>query len=131
MFNFDFIEKGLGIASVPDFMYNFFKKMFLMLYSVNWPNFIAWLTLLFKILVNMCIAFVCQPGCVVIDFEVNLIFLIKPFSYITKMPIQKFKYLENKKSFKGEIKNIFHLFKRAFRCQKLSQTLECVFKERV
>ena len=26
-------------------------------------------------------------------------------------------------------KNIFHLFKRAFRCQQLSQTLECTFKE--
>ena len=27
---------------------------------------------------------------------------------------QKFKYLENKKSFYNEIKNIFHYFKRAF-----------------
>ena len=27
----------------------------------------------------MCIAIVCKPGCVVMDFEVNFIFLIKPF----------------------------------------------------
>ena len=41
---------------------------------------------------------------------------------------QKFKYLENEKSFYCEIKSIFHFFKKAFRCQKLSQTLECAFK---
>ena len=42
---------------------------------------------------------------------------------------QKFKYLENKRSFYDEPKSIFHLFKRAFRCQMLSQTLECIFKQ--
>ena len=62
-----------------------------------------------------------------LDFEINLIFLIEPFSYMTKKWKKKSKYLENKKSFKGEIKSIFHLFERAFRCQKLSQTLECAF----
>ena len=30
-----------------------------------------------EILGNMCIAIVCFPGCEVINFEVNLIFLIK------------------------------------------------------
>ena len=47
---------------------------------------------------------------------------------MTKKSRQKFKYLENEKSFYGEIKSIFHFFKKAFRCQKLSQTLECAFK---
>ena len=37
------------------------------------------------------------------------------------------KYRENEKSFWGEIKSIFHHFKRAFSCQKLSQNWECVF----
>ena len=32
-----------------------------------------------EILGNMCIAIVCKPGCDVMNFEVNLIFLIKPF----------------------------------------------------
>ena len=45
-------------------------------------------------------------------FEINLIFLIKPFSYMTEKSRQKFKYLENKKSFKEEIKSIFIVFKR-------------------
>ena len=35
------------------------RKMFLILYSTNWPNFISWLNLLLDILVNMNIAFVC------------------------------------------------------------------------
>ena len=60
----------------------------------------------------MCIAIVCKPGFDVIDFEINLIFLIKPFSYITIKSRQKFKYLENEKNFYGEIKSIFNLFKR-------------------
>ena len=33
------------------------------------------------------------------DFEINLIFLIKPLSYMTKKSRQKFKYLENEKMF--------------------------------
>ena len=44
-------------------------------------------------------------------FNINLIFLIKPFCYMTKKSRQKLKYLENEKSFWGEIKSIFHHFK--------------------
>ena len=40
------------------FLYDFSRKMFLMLYSINWPNAIAWLPLLIEILVNMCIVIV-------------------------------------------------------------------------
>ena len=69
-----------------------------MLHSNNWPNFIVWLLLLLEILSNIFITIVCQPGCDVIKFEINLIFLIK------------LKYLENEKSFWREIKNIFYHF---------------------
>ena len=41
------------------------------------------------------------------NFEINLILLIKPFCYTTKMSKQRFKYVENEKSFLGEIKIIF------------------------
>ena len=54
-------------------------------------------------------------------FEINLIFLIQPFRYMTKKLRQKIKYLENEKSFYGKIKNIFRHFWRAF-CQKLPET---------
>ena len=58
----------------------------------------------------MCIAIVCFPGYDVIDFEINLIFLIEPFSYITRESTQKFIYLDNKKSDEAEIKT-FIIFK--------------------
>ena len=41
MLNFEFLEKGLGIVSPPHFVYDFSRKMFLMLYSINRPNFIV------------------------------------------------------------------------------------------
>ena len=42
---------------------------------------------------------VCFSVCVVINFEINLVFLIKPFFYMTKTARQKFKYLEYEKTF--------------------------------
>ena len=38
IFNFDFLEKVLEIVA-----YDFSRKMFLMLYTVNWSNVIVWL----------------------------------------------------------------------------------------
>ena len=55
MLNFIFLEKRLGLVSPPRFVYDFSEKMFLMLHSINWPNFIALLLLLLEILDNMCI----------------------------------------------------------------------------
>ena len=37
MLNFDFSEKGLELVSSSHFVYDFLRKMFLMLYSINWP----------------------------------------------------------------------------------------------
>ena len=70
----------------------------------------VWLPLLVKTLGNMCITTACYPGFDVINFEIKLIFLINSFIYMTKKSRQKFKYLENRKSFSGEIKSIFHHF---------------------
>ena len=58
----------------------------------------------------MCTAIVCLPGCDVLKFEINLIFLTKPFFYMIKISRQKFKYLENEKRFSGKIKSIFYHF---------------------
>ena len=71
---------------------------------------ISFISLVISILFlrNMCIAIACFIGCDVINFEIKLIFLIQPFLHVTKKPRQKFKYLENEKSFPGEIKGIFH-----------------------
>ena len=59
----------------------------------------------------MCITIFCFSGCDVINFKINLTILIKSR--------QKFKYLEDKKSFQSEIKSIFDHFSRAFSCQKI------------
>ena len=64
----------------------------------------------FDILGNMCIAIVCFTVCDVINFKVDLTFLIKPFFCMTKKSRQKLSYLGNKKRFQGKIKIIFHHF---------------------
>ena len=48
------------------------------------------------------------PGCDVVNFETNLVLLIKSLFFMTKRSRQKLKYLENEKSFYSEIKSIFH-----------------------
>ena len=58
----------------------------------------------------MYIAIVCYPGSDVIEFEINIVFLIESLFLHGKKSLQKLKYLENKKSFEGEIKSIFHQF---------------------
>ena len=68
MLKFHYLDKGLGIVFPAYFVYDVLIKMFF-----------AWLLLLFEILGNMCIATVYYPGCDVMDFEINVIFLIKPF----------------------------------------------------
>ena len=72
--NFDFSGKGYGVASPAHFIYDFF-----MLYSINCPNLIVWLTLLPEILGNMCIVIISCPVYEVINFETNQTFLSSGF----------------------------------------------------
>ena len=74
--------------------------------------------LFLEILDNICIAIVYFPGCDVIYFETNVIFLIKLFFYMTKNSKEKFKYLENGKSFEGELKKHFSVFLKCFQSPK-------------
>ena len=48
----------------------------------------------------ICIAIVCSPGCEVGNFEIDFIFLIKSFFYMTKKSMLKIKYLVNEIPFK-------------------------------
>ena len=91
MVNFDFLEKGLGIVSPPHLVCHFPKKMFLMLYFINWSNFIVWLLLLLEIFGNMCMVIVCFPGCDVMNFEINLILLINILIILRKKRVLKVK----------------------------------------
>ena len=120
---FWYFRKGCGNS------FSTTRKIFFMLYFINWTNLITWLPLHMEILGNMCMTRICFPECDVINFEINLIFLITPFFYMTKKWRQNFKYLEKEKSFQGEIKSIFHYFYRAFGGQRLTQTWECAFND--
>ena len=121
MLNINFPEKGLGLVSPPYFVYDFSRKMVLILYSINWPNFIIWLPLLLDISGNgrltifVFIAGVCFSVCDVINFEINVILtsikliLIKPFFW----NICQDKYLNvlrTKRAFKVQWKPFFIIF---------------------
>ena len=102
MLNFDFLEKDLSIVFLPNFVYDFQRKMFLVLHSIIWPNFIAW--------VNMCTAIVLLTRLWNDKFW-NWPYLFNQAVFLQiKKSRQTFKYPETKTSFKGEIKNIFHQF---------------------
>ena len=91
MLKVNLLEKGLGIVSTPHFVHGFQEKCFSCCILLN--DQISLSDCLY-FLGNMRIAFVCFPGCYVINFEINLVFLIKRFFYITKKSRQKFKYFE-------------------------------------
>ena len=97
--NFDFLWKGLGLASPPYLAYDFPRKSFLMLCSINWPNFIVWLSLLLQILDIMYIVITGCQVCDVQNFGINNSFLFYQFFYITKMLAQNCKHLENEQNF--------------------------------
>ena len=103
----------LGVVSPAHFVYNFWRKIFL-IYFINRSNSIVWFPLRLEILGSMCIAIICCTLCDIKNFEINLSFLFKLFFYITKTSGQKCNYLKNKKSYYHEIKSIFRHFERAF-----------------
>ena len=72
-------KRGLELVFLSHFLYNYWRKIFRLLYFINCPNFIFCFSLFREILGNMCIVIVCFPGSDVINFEVNLIILIMPF----------------------------------------------------
>ena len=109
MLNFNFLEKCLWTFFLLHF--DFSIKMFLMLYSIKWLNFIVWFSLLQEIFGNMCFAIVCFPGCNFINFEVKLIFLFKPFFCVTEKSRQKFIIiLRTKRDFKVHWKAFLIIF---------------------
>ena len=92
--------RGLELVTLPHFLHNIWRKIFLLSRYLNWRSFIVWLSLLCEISGNMCIGIVCKPGCDVMNFEANLTFLIKLlFLHDQNVVTRELKYLENDKSF--------------------------------
>ena len=111
MLDFWFFKKEFGTSLSTTFCGWLYKKK--MCYILYWSNFVLWLPLLLEISGNICLVFVYYPVCDVVNFEINLSFFVKLFSYMTKK--------------KKISRSIFHHFKRTFSCQKLSQAWECDF----
>ena len=77
------IKRGLELVSQPYFLHDLWRKIFLKLYSINWPNCIVRMLLLL-----MCIVIIWFPVYDVIEFSTR-----------PKQSRRKFKYLKNEKSF--------------------------------
>ena len=54
-------KRGLELVSLPHSRQDFWTKIFLPLYAINWPNLVVWLPLLLKELGNMCILIISCP----------------------------------------------------------------------
>ena len=99
-------QRDLELVSLPQsppFLHDFWRKIFLVLYSNNWSNFIVCLLVLREILA-ICVLYLLTR--LWHKFWNNLVFLIK-LSFLTKKLKQKFIYLE-KRAFKiKQIKQFF------------------------
>ena len=97
---FCFFRKGHAACFSSYILIIFLRKIFPMLYSINWPNSIFTLPLILEILGNMCIIIICFSVYDVINFETNLSVRFKCIFLMTKKKLgQKSKYLKNEKTF--------------------------------
>ena len=56
---FEKTKTRLQVVALLHFLHDFWSKMFLLIYSINWPNLIVWLLLFHEILGSMWILIVC------------------------------------------------------------------------
>ena len=107
-------KKMTGVQDVflPDFSNNFWRKMFLLSYSIDWPNFITWLPLLLEMLENVyCI-------CLLSSRKLTLAILSSRFSYKTKNQDNLKRYLRFRMitsqnlSYKARVKNFFYFVEK-------------------
>ena len=117
------IKISLELVFLPYFPHNFWRKIFLLLYSIHWPNFIVWFPLLCEILDNMCIAIFCKPRCDIMNFEVNLIFLIKLF-FLHNWKVRKTEISWEWKELLRWNKNHLLLFLMGFQSSKYTHFLK-------
>ena len=80
MRNFDLMEKSLWLPYPPHFVYDFSRKIFLKLYSINQQSLNVRLSLRPEILGNMFIVIISFAVDTIIILKINHTFLSKPFS---------------------------------------------------
>ena len=105
-------KRGLELVPLTHLLHDSLGKIFLTLYSIKWPNFIAWLPSLFEKLDNICKYMYYNYFFLVYDitkFETNLSSLIPPLSYTTKNVW--INNLKTKTAYKMKQKVLFVIFK--------------------
>ena len=112
------IKRGLELVILPRFSHHFWRKIFFLLCSINWPDFIVWLPLLCEILGNICIRINCKPRCDVLNFEVNLVFLIKLFFLHDENVVTKTQISWERKKLLRRNKKYFSSFWKDFQSSK-------------
>ena len=124
MLTFDFLEMGLGLNPPPHFVYDIFRKIFLMLCSINWPSLIVWLPLLLTILGNMCIVIISFSNLSRDNFGINVSFLIKLFFvWPKKNQIKNAVTLRTKRAVNVKWKH-FKLFSKGFHLPEIVSNLK-------
>ena len=73
------IKKRSETSLPASFSVCILKRNISHVYSINWPNFIVWLLLLFETLDNVCIVIVCFPVCDVKILKLTLAVLSSRF----------------------------------------------------
>ena len=100
MLNFKFSEKGLGLVSLPHFAYVFFQEKCFSCYILLTDQISLSDSLYF---LRYWTISVLQLFAVNLKFEIkseiNLIFLIKPFSYMSKKSRKNLSILRTKRAF--------------------------------
>ena len=112
MFNFHFYKKELGLE--------FWRKIFLILYSIDRMNFIVWLLLLHEKLDNICILIVIIPAYDVINFE-TLVFSSSHFLHNQKSQDKNLNILRTKRHILTEIKTHFLSFLKGFLLKQIKE----------
>ena len=115
------LKRGLELVFLPQFLLNFWRKIFVLLYFINWPNFIVWLLLLCEIFDNMCLAIVCKPSCDAMNFEVNLILLIKSFFLHDQNVVTKTKISSERKELLRWNKKAFFIIPKGLSIKQITQ----------
>ena len=124
---FRYIRKGSGNCCST----TFYVQFHVLLYSINWPHFIVWLSLPLEILSNMCNLIVCLLGCDVINFEINLNLSNQAiFLHDQKVKTKNEISWERKELLRWNKKH-FPSFLRGFQVLKRVSDLECASKEAV
>ena len=98
-----FRKGSRAIFFSPHFMYDFWRKIFLLSYNANWPYLIG-NPLLRGVSCNICIVIVYFP----VSNVINICNVIKPFFCMTTKSEQKLEFIKSNRSFYVELKRIFY-----------------------